>query len=965
MSGSSPKTESISKKAALLSASSFLLKIIALISGMIVVRALDPLAYGTYKQTFLTFNLMLPILSLGLPSGLYYFLPTEKERIRGRVSDSYAIYAMTATLYTLFIVFGGNVLIANSFNNPDLKRLIPMMIPYVFIQLMNQITLVVFNIMNQVKKYMIFNIICGFTLNIGLAAAIVLAPTALTAVLTTTIINGIQGLVAIYLTFKVTPKGSARPDLREMKRLAGFSIPLGLSGAIGTLNNQVDGLFISAMSSVEDFAAYSVGSHEMSLISVITAAINQASLPTMRQRAAAGDLAGCAELYKGNTRKFATIMVPLMSFFMIWAPEFISIIYGDQYPSAVNIFRVYLLFFLQRICITDPVFSSLGMRKFILTRTIANIILNCIYCYFLVLWWGPIGAAVATIASIATILVFATIPTMAKVLPLKRREVYPVGLVGGLLAVCAGGGWLLRHFVCARLLPAFIRWINIAGLITQIMGSAGINKVSQGGWVDKVLFVGFSGVLYFAYFTLVVLLLFRRQYRWMWNQLKRLLDSRLAGWRKNAPVRTPWASRALAYCPAGGAGLPRFAWERKYACGLLYAGLCRWNFPVPKPAKKAEGEDIRMKKLLYISFEKADQQASGVNKKIRGQITSFTESGIEVTKIAQTEAGLLISGGEGEREIPSEGGKYGGRLMLCRYARSLPEKYDAVYMRFQFFSPDVLAMLKSFKKKGTKIVVEIPTYPYEPELQAQGLRGLPKLWCDRLYRDSCAALIDTFAAPLYDGKIYGRPCISIKNGADFSTIEPRKPRENGDEVHLLAVAMMAPWHGYDRVIQGLAKYHGKKRVVFHLVGEGVCVPEYRRLCDELGLSDSVVFHGCLSGQELSDVYDSCDVTISTLAFHRISLSGECREGSLKFVEAFARGIPVVTAEKTGTDFTKFDFTIPEDDSPVDIAAIVSFYDRLREKYSPEEMAAAIRTIGEERYDIRATQRPVIDYILDS
>ena len=92
--------------------------VVALVSGMVLARVLSKADLATYRQTMLAYDVVLPLLSLGLASGIYYFLPTEKNRRRGVVLEGLLLMAGMGLLYAIFIAAGGNHLLAKRFSNP-------------------------------------------------------------------------------------------------------------------------------------------------------------------------------------------------------------------------------------------------------------------------------------------------------------------------------------------------------------------------------------------------------------------------------------------------------------------------------------------------------------------------------------------------------------------------------------------------------------------------------------------------------------------------------------------------------------------------------------------------------------------------------------------------------------------------------------------------------------------------------
>ena len=134
-----------------------------------------------------------------------------------------------------------------------------------------------------------------------------------------------------------------------------------------------------------------------------------------------------------------------------------------------------------------------------------------------------------------------------------------------------------------------------------------------------------------------------------------------------------------------------------------------------------------MGKLLYVSFGNASTPGRGVTKKINSQLKVFQAAGIDTVFLSGYNNQLAVYYGNAEVEPALEKLSGGTRIQLASWISNHAEEFDYAYIRFQFFDFYFEQMLKSLKKHGTKIIVEIPTYPYIGELKAQGKKGIPKI----------------------------------------------------------------------------------------------------------------------------------------------------------------------------------------------------------------------------------------------
>lgn len=154
--------------------------------------------------------------------------------------------------------------------------------------------------------------------------------------------------------------------------------------------------------------------------------------------------------------------------------------------------------------------------------------------------------------------------------------------------------------------------------------------------------------------------------------------------------------------------------------------------------------------------------------------------------------------------------------------------------------------------------------------------------------------------------------------------------QRGVGITLIGVASLADWHGYDRVMRGIAAYPGAGRDALHflVVGDGEIRGQLEALAQTLGISDRVEFAGVKHGVELDQCFERADVGLGTLAFFRLNMDFA---SSLKAREYTARGLPFVLAS-TDPDFEPppdFVFQAPNTDTPLDTRALIEWYSALR------------------------------------
>lgn len=369
-----------------------------------------------------------------------------------------------------------------------------------------------------------------------------------------------------------------------------------------------------------------------------------------------------------------------------------------------------------------------------------------------------------------------------------------------------------------------------------------------------------------------------------------------------------------------------------------------------------------MKGLFLYDHPFPETGLTGVDRKVRNQIKVMNAAGL-------TCEGFFWDDTPKKMQALWARLPFGGGIPPWRHDKAL-EQADFLYFRKpSFLSGDVLNVLKKVKQRNpdVKVVMEIPTYPYDTEM-TEFLKDRPFLWKDRYNRKRLKGLVDCLAV-IGDKDyraLFGLPVVMIKNGLDISSIPMRTPKPD-DVIDLCAVAMFAPWHGYERLIEGLIRYYeggGRRQFLLHLVGEGQEKPGYQALAGHPMVKDRVMFYGLMGGEALDAIYDRADIGVCSLGMYK---KGNNFIGVLKAREYLAKGLPMLaTAPFDLTDGENPDYYLQCDNSPapIDFNRVADFYDALhQEKDQPLATAKRMRALAEETIDMRVTFKPVTDYLL--
>lgn len=348
-------------------------------------------------------------------------------------------------------------------------------------------------------------------------------------------------------------------------------------------------------------------------------------------------------------------------------------------------------------------------------------------------------------------------------------------------------------------------------------------------------------------------------------------------------------------------------------------------------------------KILFLVYH-GFSEVSGISKKIHYQVKGLRENGYEVHLCyydfdSQGHRCRFVDG-----QVINDYGKgiFAGLFQridyTCIYDYCRLNGIQFVYARcFQNANPFLISFFKKLNQLGIKSVTEIPTYPYDAEFVGFPFMTRMGLKIDQLFRHQLYQQMNAIVTFSDAEQIFGQRTIRISNGVDMDSIPLHDYHVPSDgSIHLIGVAEVHYWHGYDRLIAGLGEYYkntgNPRQVYFHVVGgvwksemyDSMHAPGFAELMDKYDIRDKVIFHDQLFGEELNQVFNQCCFAIGSLARHR---SGITTIKTLKNREYATRGIPFIYSEQD-SDFDDQPYILKAlpDETPINIQQILDYVD---------------------------------------
>ncbi|MGM9693650.1 MAG: glycosyltransferase family 1 protein [Alloprevotella sp.] len=341
-------------------------------------------------------------------------------------------------------------------------------------------------------------------------------------------------------------------------------------------------------------------------------------------------------------------------------------------------------------------------------------------------------------------------------------------------------------------------------------------------------------------------------------------------------------------------------------------------------------------KILFLTFLYLEK-TSGISKKIQAQVRGLQRGGAE----AHLCHFAALPDGRHWALDGEDIGRLGGRKEVVwknvtgsyfqPVLRTLREGgYDWLYFRYNLnATPFMIRFMSEVRKLGVRIVMEIPTYPYDGEFRYASFMGRVAFAVENRSRRRFRRYVDAIVTFSTDKEIFGVPCVNLSNAVAPEQIPLRAKLPRHNYVRMTGVANLSFWHGYDRLIRGIAAYRAEhpdgREVHFDVVGGGEIRTQLEELAKELGVEQFVHFHGLLSGEALNEVFLDTDLCIGSFGCHRKNI---LEVKTLKNVEYAMRGIPMAYSEQNNDfDGRPYVLKASADESPVDVADLLHQFDR--------------------------------------
>lgn len=354
--------------------------------------------YAALRQVFLPYDIAGPIVALGIPSAVHYYLP----RYRSRASAVFDLTLITAIPHILFSLalwqFGSETLI-NLTANPALSAVVALLPIYVTSQGLSQTFTSILSCDGKTRVIAI-----GSCASIAILVAGAVLPLMGINSLEVFALARVASVGCLALLLGLAVHAQSRPFqgvvsgvCQRTRTMLSVSVPLGIASALGALSLAMDKAVVASLGQPEDYATYINGAMELPIIGVVSGSFASVVMGGMARSVAAGDLGAAARMFRDTATEGAKVLVPIMVFSMMFSADIMTTLFSSRYADSAIPFTLYLLLIPLRIVVFGTALVALGQSRVVLRRAAIELGLNLALSVGLWYALGYNGVAAATV----------------------------------------------------------------------------------------------------------------------------------------------------------------------------------------------------------------------------------------------------------------------------------------------------------------------------------------------------------------------------------------------------------------------------------------------------------------------------------------------------------------------------------------------------------------------------------------
>lgn len=360
-------------------------------------RSLGYEEYGSYGQVFLIGAIFTVIFSLGTLQVLNVLYAENENREERVFSSNFWLFVVSGLAAVVLIAVFREYL-GLLMSNPELGNLLLSYSPAVFFGMLGSAFATTIVYFGRAKELAVAAVVTNVIRVAMLVVAITVLQSLLLAILALSLSTAIQAVWYLLLVPKQVRKFGIvdRALLKEQLKL---SYPMLLVSLFGTGVVNADGVIVSNLLGVKEFAVYRAGAIEIPFIGSMYGTVATVLMPDLARLAVKDKGAEIFQLNRRASSVTAIAVFPITIFLIAFGEELITLYLSEKYAESGIVFSIYSCAVLIRITMYQGIPLAYKRSKAILIAFALGLGLTVGLNFLLVPAFGAKGAAASYVAS--------------------------------------------------------------------------------------------------------------------------------------------------------------------------------------------------------------------------------------------------------------------------------------------------------------------------------------------------------------------------------------------------------------------------------------------------------------------------------------------------------------------------------------------------------------------------------------
>ena len=369
---------------------------------LVLVRRLNQVEFGIYKQLFLVIGSTVVLLPLGFGMSAYYFLPREPEHQRETVVNVLVFNLVMGTLAgSVFFFHPG--LLGDIFRQPGLAAYGRLVGVVVLLWIVSAFLEIVPIANQEIKLASAAIVLVQLSRTAFYLAAVLIFGTVRALVFVAVIQGVLQTVILLAYLQSRFPDFWRCFDLAMMRRQLSYALPHGFGGLLVNLQNDLHNYFVSNWFGPAVYAVYAIGTMDLPFINLLQEATNAVMILRVTVLQQRNETAEILRLTARAMRKLAAVYFPAFVLLLVLRRELITFLFTARYTASANIFAINLLLLPMAVLLYDPLFRAfIDQRFFLLRIRLVLCPLMAVALWFAIRQFGLMGAISVVVLTLVT-----------------------------------------------------------------------------------------------------------------------------------------------------------------------------------------------------------------------------------------------------------------------------------------------------------------------------------------------------------------------------------------------------------------------------------------------------------------------------------------------------------------------------------------------------------------------------------